>query len=124
MFLEHVNISVVDLDRSVDFYRRLFGFRVRWKGENSKGWPAAHVGDEKTYVALFQPPAPETVAQDYETIGLNHYGFVVEDLEEVKRRLGEMGVEPHLEADYDPGRRIYFYDPDGVEIELSAYDPV
>jgi catechol 2,3-dioxygenase-like lactoylglutathione lyase family enzyme len=55
---------------------------------------------------------------------LNHYGFVVEDLEEVKRRLGEMGVEPHLEADYDPGRRIYFYDPDGVEIELSAYDPV
>ncbi len=32
MFLEHVNMTVADLDRSIAFYGDLLGFRVRWRG--------------------------------------------------------------------------------------------
>ncbi len=35
MFLEHVNLSVTDIDRSRDFYCSLLGFKVRWEGKVS-----------------------------------------------------------------------------------------
>jgi hypothetical protein len=46
---------------------------------------------------------------------------VVDDLEDARERLARLGRTVHLEADYDPGRRIYFMDPDGYEVELVAY---
>ena len=58
---------------------------------------------------------------DYESPGLNHVGFVVDDLDAKKKRLGELGFETHLEGDYEPGRRLYFYDPSGLEVELVEY---
>ena len=54
MKLEHVNMTVRDLDRSVDFYCSLLGGRIRWRGQNSVGRAAVHVGTESSYLALFQ----------------------------------------------------------------------
>ena len=122
MFIEHVNLTVSDLPRSIGFYRDLFGFEVRWQGTTSTGAEAAHVGDERSYVALFQASGGGRVEQDMERVGFNHFGVVVDDLAAAKARLIELGVEPHGEADYEPGRRLYFCDPDGIEIELVEYD--
>lgn len=125
MFLEHVNMTVADLDRSIDFYCRLLDLRVRWRrdaGEDQRA--AAHVGDDRHYIALFQaPPAAALSRVSYEAVGLNHFGFVVDDLDAVRDRLVELGAQPHSEADYEPGRRLYFYDPDGIEVELVQYEP-
>lgn len=120
MFIEHVNITVSDLQKSIDFYSKLFGFELRWR--NAPGdEPAAHVGDRNSYIAMFEAPQPGRADADYDRVGLNHFGLVVEDLERFRTRLREMGVEPHLERDYDPGVRLYFYDPDGIEVELVEY---
>ncbi len=40
----------------------------------------------------------------------------------MKQRLGELGVTPGDEQDYEPGRRVYFTDPDGIEVELVQYE--
>ena len=122
MFLEHVNLSVSDLDRSVDFYRSLFDFRVRWRGTTANGLPAAHIGDDRCYLALFQATSDERARQDYDAVGVNHFGFVVSDLAESRSRLAELGVTPTAEAEYKPGRRLYFLDRDGIEVELVEYD--
>jgi len=122
MFLEHVNLTVADVERSAAFYRDLFGFHVRWRGKTSDGQEAAHVGDDRCYVALFQAVRPGRAEADYDVVGMNHFGFVVDSLEESKRRLRQLGIEPHHEADYEPGRRLYFLDPDGIEVELVEYD--
>ena len=118
MFLEHVNFTVSDLDRSVDFYTRLFGFKVRWKGNLDDGRPAAHIGDDRQYLALFEAASPGQVENKMTEVGLNHFGFVVENLDEMKSRLAELGVSPRAEHDYEPGRRLYFFDSDGIEVEL------
>ncbi len=118
MFLEHVNFTVSDLDRSVDFYTRLFGFKVRWKGTLEDGRLAAHVGDDRQYLALFEAVSPGQVENHMTEVGLNHFGFVVESLDEMKSRLAELGVSPRVEHDYEPGRRLYFFDSDGIEVEL------
>ena len=121
MRLEHVNLTVSDLDRSEAFYRDVLGLRVRWRGLTSDGRRAVHIGDDDMYLALFQAEASGTLEPEYEKVGFNHLGFVVRDLDEVRSRLAAQGITPHLEADYDPGVRLYFYDPDGVEVELVTY---
>ena len=121
MQLEHVNLTVSDLDRSIAFYCDLLDLDVRWKGPIDDDRPGAHVGDDHAYLALFQAAADGTVTLDYLRPGLNHFGFVVDDLDEARRRLDRLGATVHREADYDPGRRIYFLDPDGHEVELVEY---
>ena len=124
MFLEHVNLTVSDVARSSAFYRELLGLKTRWEGTNDAGRPAVHIGGERFYIAMFQAEEPGRAKLDYDHVGLNHFGFVVEALEEIKRRLSRLGIEVTQEADYEPGHRLYFLDPDGVEVEIIQYDDV
>ena len=45
----------------------------------------------------------------------------MDDLDDMKRRLAALGTATHRERDSHPGRRWYFLDPDGMEVELVAY---
>ena len=80
MRLEHVNLTVTDVERSVDFYSKLLDLQVRWEGRDEVGAPMAHVGSEDHYLALFQASADGRAPRDYSTVGFNHVGFVVDDL--------------------------------------------
>ena len=123
MHLEHINLTVSDLQRSAAFYRDLFGYRTRWEGTTNDGRPAAHIGDDHNYIALFQARETGSVWQrDYGVVGVNHAGFVVDDLDALRERLVALNVTPGEIQDYDPGRRLYFFDPDGIEIELVQYE--
>ena len=81
----------------------------------------AHVGTDHHYLALFQASADGRAPRDYSTVGFNHVGFVVDDLDAARERAKGLGTTPHLEADYEPGRRVYVMDPDGIEVELVEY---
>ena len=121
MRIEHANITVSNVNASVAFYQKLFGARIRWEGTNSSGNRAAHVGVDDTYLSLFEAEQAGRAPRGYGSVGVNHLAFEVDDLAVFRRRLNERGIEIHLEADYEPGERIYFMDPDGVEIELVSY---
>lgn len=121
--LEHVNVTVSDLDRSVAMVEALFGWGLRWRGGSIHGGESAHVGDAATYVALYRHPGPAGQAGDSYRLtgGLNHIGVVVEDLDAVEAKVKAAGFEPHSHADYEPGRRFYFNDHDGTEWEVVSY---
>jgi catechol 2,3-dioxygenase-like lactoylglutathione lyase family enzyme len=121
MYLEHVNLTVADLDRSIAFYCDLLDLHLRWKGPIDEDRLGAHVGDDRHYLALFQATANGSVDYDYLRPGFNHFGVVVDDLDGVRERAARLGATIHLEADYEPGRRIYLMDPDGHEVELVEY---
>jgi catechol 2,3-dioxygenase-like lactoylglutathione lyase family enzyme len=124
MRLEHANITVVNIEKSLSFYHELFGFNTRWEGTaTGEQGPirAVHIGDEHTYLSLFEAEKSGRSPADYSVPGVNHIGFEVQELDNYRQRLEQLGVEIHLEQDYEPGKRIYFYDPDGVEIELVEY---
>jgi catechol 2,3-dioxygenase-like lactoylglutathione lyase family enzyme len=119
-FIEHVNLTVTDPERSAELMNRLFGWQVRWSGPARDGGRAVHVGDDKFYLALFAPA--EGGEQRYpKGEPLNHVGLVVDDLEGAEQRVIEAGLVPFAHADYDPGRRFYFFDHDGIEFELVSY---
>ena len=52
---------------------------------------------------------------------LNHIGVEVDDLDAVEARVIAAGLLPFNHGDYDPGRRFYFLDPDGIEYEVVSY---
>ena len=53
---------------------------------------------------------------------VNHVGIVVDDLDEIEQRVRSVGFEPHMRANYEPGRRFYFHDDTGLEIEVVSYN--
>ena len=55
--------------------------------------------------------------------GLNHVGVVVDDLEATEQAVIAAGLEPFNHGNYEPGRRFYFLDGDGVEYEVVSYTP-
>ncbi len=123
-FLEHVNATVSDPTQTAQMLVDLFDWHIRWEGESIHGGHTIHVGNDTSYVALYKPPALTTKDyQNYYTVGgLNHLGIVVDDLEAVEKRVNEFGLKTHSHADYEPGRRFYFHDKDGVEFEVINYD--
>jgi glyoxylase I family protein len=45
----------------------------------------------------------------------------VDDLDAVEAKVAAAGLKPFGHDDYDPGRRFYFLDPDGIEYEVVSY---
>ncbi|MGL4280866.1 MAG: VOC family protein [Albidovulum sp.] len=123
--LEHVNVTVSDPAATAALYGRLFGWKVRWSGGAIHGGHSVHVGTKDQYVALFSGvPGKISAAADssYNRIGgLNHIAVTVADLDAAEAKVRAEGLEPHSHADYEPGRRFYFHDGDGVEYEVVSY---
>ena len=120
--VEHVNITVSDIDRSARMLEAVFGWRRRWRGPSALGGETIHVGDDDTYLAVYQAHAGSGPAKNHaKGLPLNHVGVVVDDLDATEKRVLEYGLKPFSHADYEPGRRFYFFDPDGIEFEVVSY---
>lgn len=52
---------------------------------------------------------------------MNHLGVVVDNLGAAEEVVLAAGLEPFNHADYEPGRRFYFFDWDGIEFEVVSY---
>lgn len=121
-FIEHVNITVRDPERSAALLAGLFGWHVRWSGPALNNGRTVHVGDERFYLALYTHAGAETPEATFRKgRPLNHIGIVVDDLDALEAKVVAAGLTPFSHADYEPGRRFYFLDPDGTEFEAVSY---
>ncbi|MYS78899.1 VOC family protein [Embleya scabrispora] len=121
----HVGLNVSDLDRSVAFYKAVFGFEVVAEGNETDRRFAFLGRDGKLLVTLWQQSEGEFRA---DRPGLHHLSFQVETIDEVKAaeqvlrgldaRFGYDGVVPHGENGTSGG--IFFADPDGIRLEIYA----
>ncbi|MEO6387020.1 MAG: VOC family protein [Croceibacterium sp.] len=117
--IEHVNLTVSDIDRSAKLFETLLGWHQRWRGAAMNGGETIHVGTADSYLALY------TDRQDHagqmKGRPMNHVGLQVDDLDAAEQVIVEAGLEPWGHDDYEPGRRFYFYDWDGIEFEVVSY---
>ncbi len=121
MFVEHVNVTVTDPETSAEILTRIFDWHVRWQGPSMMGGRTVHVGADESYLALYTPDDPGPAQPSNHVGGLQHIGVVVDDLDEVERRVIAAGYTPHTHAKYEPGRRFYFHDRDAIEFEVVSY---
>lgn len=122
--LEHANLCVSDPHKTAAWMEKIFGWHIRWQGPALNGGYTVHVGSKSSYLALYSPA--EELAdppRPYSTKGaLNHLAVIVDDLDAAEGAVKEAGYAPMNHGDYEPGRRFYFHDEEGVEYELVQYD--
>jgi catechol 2,3-dioxygenase-like lactoylglutathione lyase family enzyme len=120
--IEHVNVTVTDPGRVAALMTDLFGWQIRWQGPARDDGRSIHVGSADHYVALYTGDRERYGPDDFEKgRPLNHIGIVVDDLDTVERKVVAAGLQPFAHADYEPGRRFYFLDYDGIEYEIVSY---
>ncbi|HEX2811419.1 MAG TPA: VOC family protein [Sphingopyxis sp.] len=121
-FIEHVNLTVSDPDRTAGILSGIFGWHERWRGPARDGGRTIHLGSDAAYVALYTGPDGEHADARYpKGEPLNHVGVQVDDLDTIEMRVKAVGLTPFNHGDYEPGRRFYFLDPDGIEYEVVSY---
>ena len=122
--LRHVALVVRDLEKSFEFYQRLFGFQqVRHRPGR-----AIHVSDGFFNVALLGKRArtSEEIENDVEIdsageVGFSHFGFQVESLESALRSLSRLGLTVSARKRPQDGRFVEerINDPEGNRVDLS-----
>ena len=122
VYMEHANISVKNIDRTVHFFKTAFPhFKIRGGGDETRKW--LHIGDNLTYIALSQASTETTIHEkNYNETGINHIGFVVEDVEKIANRLLSEGFKRDYPKQNEKYRiRDYFTDGEGNEYEFVQY---
>ncbi|NRA19157.1 MAG: VOC family protein [Oceanospirillaceae bacterium] len=124
--LEHVNLVVSDIDKTVDFIQTAFpDWVVRGRGEsewygNKRNW--VHVGNDDYYITLNDKAEGNNRNLKSQTAGLAHIGFAVDDVAAISARLQNKGYQiATIGADHPYRKTIYFIDPAGFEFEFIQY---
>ena len=122
--LEHINVRVGSPDRTAAMLAHLFDWQIRWEGQLSNGGRTIHIGTLGSYVAVNATSGSDGAPLAHaKGLPLNHVGIEVDDLDEVERRAKAIGLAPFNHGDYEPGRRFYLFDRDGIEWEIVSYAP-
>ena len=122
MYLEHINITVSDLKESIRFFQTAFPhFKIRGGSNGMREW--VHLGDDDAYIAINQATEKlEKATKNYDKIGINHLGFVVQEVEEIAANLLKNGYKRSYPKQVEEFRiREYFTDADGNEFEFVQY---
>ena len=122
--LEHLNITVSHPEQTAKLLQDIFGWQIRWQGASIHDGESYHVGSEDCYIAIYSNSDTKTSNETsyYAIGGMNHLGIVVDDLEQTEQRVAAAGLTPYSHANYEPGKRFYFKDEDGIEYEVVSYD--
>ncbi len=120
---DHVTITVKDLKRTVEFYRDILGLEVAGMLEQNDGdFKLVYLKSGDIMIEVFNFAEKGKTIGEVKDIdfGIKHFGFKVDSVNEVTRKLKEYNVEFTLEPlDAEGGVRIAFFkDPDGVLVEI------
>ena len=131
----HVDLVVGNLERSLAFYRGLLGWTETGEIVGEQGervvyiWPANRPGEGSLGLREKRSDA-HAVPYDRYAVGIHHLALGAGSREEIDERFAWLRAqgasiesEPR-EYDYLPGYyAVFFYDPDGIKLELVHHPP-
>ena len=126
--LEHYLVLSDDVDRTRDFYRDVLGMRegFRPKLDFAGYWlyvgdtASIHIGDWASYSVWTRSVGIPISTRAESTGAVDHIAFNASGFDEMRARLKSHGIEPSENLLDEIGlRQLFFYDPNGVPIELN-----
>ena len=131
----HVDLVVTDLERSLAFYQELLGWTESGEIVGERGervvylWPTERESSGPLGLRERQSDA-HPVPYDRYAVGVHHLAFEAGSREEIDERFawlrtaGAAIESVPQEYDYLPGYyACFFYDPDGIKLELVHRPP-
>jgi glyoxylase I family protein len=134
--ISHIALTVSDLDRSIEFYDKIFKFMGYLRDEVPESIQQALRTRLRSWVGpgysiSIRPSRGEFAGRlhDRDAPGFNHMAFYAEDKADIEamyvllKEIGARILDPPTEYPYSPGYfAVYFTDPDGLKFEF-AYVP-
>ena len=127
--IDHVALSVTDVERSAKWYIEVLGFERRYQ-DVWKGIPV-FIGKGTTAIALFRAEGSEHPVGDSHRAQpgahtgprMLHLAFRAsgEAFKAAQQELQSHGI-PFQFEDHEISHSIYFRDPDGHNLEITTYD--
>ena len=116
--IRHIALFTRDPDKLAEFYKNVFGMDILHRSEATKTeGKAVYMSDGYLTLALL----PHRLNGDA-AIGLNHFGFTVENTAEISEKLVAAGVEePKMRPSTRPFAEHRGCDPDGNYFDLSQH---
>jgi len=125
--LDHLNLTVSDLEASVRWYGRVLGFSPVESGiYRGEPWKILRAGE--AMLALYQRPGRHHPGDDergrLDQLGVSHFGLRITDRETWERTIERERVEVAYGGSvrWPHSTSWYVEDPDGYEIEVALWD--
>lgn len=119
--LDHVGLKVTDMDRTLDFYRRLGLTLLRTSGPNADGVRSAVMAVGGQELNIFCNAGAAGYATDG-PVGMDHFCLAVDaaSIEDVVAGLRAAGIDiVRGPVERRDGTALFVHDPDGVRVELQ-----
>ena len=113
--MNHVSLSVTDVNSSADFYNRVLGMDIISRPAN--GGLNMGLGDE-SFLGLYNLPNPG--GMHHMCIGVENY-----NADALAEKLQDHGIDADVNRDpanrTSGGDQLYFSDPDGIRVQLAQH---
>lgn len=113
--LTHFAIKVKSVSRTLKFYKAIFDVNVMYE---SPGWVQVQTPGSND-ILVFEESRSASVGQSG---GIVHFGFRLrkaEHIDEMVKKVKAAGAKIKEQGEFVPGSPyVFFYDPDGYEIEV------
>lgn len=120
--IHHIAIIVSDLEAAKAFYVNKLGFSVIRENYRAgrEDWKLDLRMNDDTELEIFVENNPPKRVSRPEACGLRHLAFRVDSVEETVRELEQLGIpcEPVRLDDYTGAKMTFFFDPDGLPLEI------
>lgn len=121
--IDHVALSVADLDRSLKFYTEVLGLKISER-EFQKPGVEFFLDCGSSLVGLIQgeKTGDNHVLQDG-GLGGNHFSFRVptQDFDRYVKEIEGRGITITYQKKRERSWSLYFLDPDGNKLEITAW---
>ncbi|MGI0014684.1 MAG: VOC family protein [Nitrososphaera sp.] len=123
--LRHLALHTANPEATADFYKRVFDM-VEVGRTDSPFAEGIYLSDGTLNVAILRYRTSE-LAERYggsSALGVSHFGFWAEDIEETRRRLRQAGAQYLERRDHDTAPTGFFEEkwkgPDGALFDITA----
>lgn len=116
--LGHLVLRVRDIDRSQQFYEEVLGLHVTQKREGVMVFLSA--GDDSSHELALMSVGPDAPGPEQNRVGLYHFAWEMNSLDDLRKLYKHMkssDVNVGGVGDHGISLGVYFFDPDGNEIE-------
>jgi len=139
--IDHINISVTDLESAKKFFVDIIGFKVKHEGVLQGEWIDKVVGLKNIYakyvqlsiagaetnlelIQYFNPLGEiDSKINQANQIGFRHLAFEVNEIEKIHQKIKNSGVRISEIQVYNVTKKLCYFDgPDGIILELCQYD--
>ena len=120
--LDHLNLTVTSFERTVAWYKKVFGFEVVEQGMEEDGpWGVLKNGD--SMLCVYESPKRDIL--DSERFHqIYHFGLRIENREQWEQTLRQESIPTHYGSpvQYPHSTSWYVTDPSGYRIEVALWN--